>query len=158
MHSAEKRQLYTSLIQTCKALTDGETDEVAVMATLACEIHQAIPYSHWTGFYRVTEPNLLKIGPYQGGHGCLQISFDRGVCGKAATDNQVQLVEDVHSLPYHIACSSSTLSEVVVPIADASGRVMAVLDLDSNDAASFCEEDVKGLTELLDIVKNCYKE
>ncbi|BFM12952.1 GAF domain-containing protein [Simiduia litorea] len=157
MHSTEKKLMYASLLQTCKSLTEGETDEVAVMATLACEIHHAIPYSHWTGFYRVTEPNLLKVGPYQGGHGCLQISFDRGVCGKAAKENAVQLVDDVHSLPYHIACSSSTLSEVVLPITDATGQVRAVLDLDSNDPAAFCSEDVEGLLALLERVKACYE-
>ena len=149
MKDDEKQAIYDQLIANCRALTEGETDEIALMATLVCEIHQALPYSHWTGFYRVTEPNLLKVGPYQGGHGCLQIAFDRGVCGKAATDRQTQLVDDVNSLPYHIACSSSTLSEIVMPVLDSRGEVRAVLDLDSNDAAAFNAVDERGLTALL---------
>lgn len=150
--AAQKSTVYADLLARARALTDGETDEIALMATLACEIHQALPYSHWTGFYRVTEPELLKIGPYQGGHGCLQISFDRGVCGKAAREAATQLVPDVHALPYHIACSSSTLSEIVLPVFDRHGQVRAVLDLDSNDMAAFCEADQKGLEALLTLL------
>lgn len=152
-HTAtEKAAIYADLLTRARALTEGETDEIALMATLACEIHQALPYSHWTGFYRVTEPGLLKIGPYQGGHGCLQISFDRGVCGKAAREASTQLVPDVHALPYHIACSSSTVSEIVLPVFDRQGRVRAVLDLDSNDPAAFCEADRQGLEPLLTLL------
>ena len=75
---------YQDATNAILALTHGETDSVALMATLACEIHARHPLSDWTGFYRVTEPNLLKIGPYQGGHGCLVIPFSRGVCGACA--------------------------------------------------------------------------
>jgi L-methionine (R)-S-oxide reductase len=152
MNDAEKSAIYAQLIANCRALTDGETDEIALMATLVCEIHQALPYSHWTGFYRVTAPGMLKVGPYQGGHGCLQIAFDRGVCGKAASEKQTQRVQDVHSLPYHIACSSSTLSEIVLPVLDSHGDVRAVLDLDSNDPAAFNETDERGLQTLITLL------
>ena len=107
---------YAELAQTIASLTHGETDEVALMATLACEIHHADDRFDWTGFYRVTEPELLKIGPYQGGHGCLVIPFARGVCGAAARTGQTQLVPDVDAFPGHIACASSTRSELVIPV------------------------------------------
>ena len=90
---------YPTLAKTIAALTEGETDAVALMATLACEIHHADDRFDWTGFYRVTEPGLLKIGPYQGGHGCLVIPFDRGVCGAAARTGETQLVPERGRLP-----------------------------------------------------------
>ena len=105
-----------AITQAIRALTHGETDSVALMATVACEIHHAHPYCDWTGFYRVTAPDLLKIGPYQGGHGCLVIPFSRGVCGAAARTGQVQNVPDVDAFPGHIACATSTKSELVLPV------------------------------------------
>lgn len=157
MNAIDKTALYRELHTRLSALTEGETDEIAVMATLVCEIHHSLPYSHWTGFYRVTEPSLLKIGPYQGGHGCLQIAFDRGVCGRAAREKTVQRVSDVNQLPYHIACSSSTQSELVLPVLDARGQVRAVLDLDSDELDAFSEEDVQGLSKLLSLLEPCYR-
>ncbi len=143
---------YTALAATLAALTEGETDEVALMATLACEIHHADDRFDWTGFYRVTEPGLLKIGPYQGGHGCLRISFDRGVCGAAARTGKVQLVPDVEAFPGHIACASSTRSELVLPVRDASGQVIAVLDIDSDRPDAFTGEDATQLAAILDSI------
>ncbi|MGI3187244.1 GAF domain-containing protein [Nioella aestuarii] len=140
---------YTSLTKTIAALTHGETDEIALMATLACEIHHADDRFDWTGFYRVTEPGLLKIGPYQGGHGCLQIPFDKGVCGAAARTGEVQLVPDVDAFPGHIACASSTRSEIVLPVLDGSNRLIAVLDIDSNQPDAFTQEDAEGLARIL---------
>ena len=140
---------YKTLSKTVQALTEGETDAVALMATLACEIHHSDDRFDWTGFYRVTEPGLLKIGPYQGGHGCLQIPFDRGVCGAAARTEEVQRVDDVEAFPGHIACASSTRSEIVLPVWDASGDLIAVLDIDSDQPAAFTEEDSQALTAVL---------
>ena len=131
------------------ALCEGETDTVALMATFACELHHADPRSDWTGFYRVVAPDLLKIGPYQGGHGCLTIPFSRGVCGAAARTRQVQLVPDVDAFPGHIACSSSTRSELVLPVINGQGVLLGVLDLDSNTPAAYTDEDVTALTALL---------
>lgn len=131
------------------ALCEGETDTVALMATFACELHHADPRSDWTGFYRVVAPDLLKIGPYQGGHGCLTIPFSRGVCGAAARTRQVQLVPDVDAFPGHIACSSSTRSELVLPVINGQDMLLGVLDLDSNTPAAFTDEDVTALTALL---------
>jgi GAF domain-containing protein len=139
---------YATLSKTIAALTEGETDTVALMATLACEIHHADDRFDWTGFYRVTEPGLLKIGPYQGGHGCLVIPFDRGVCGAAARTGEIQLVPDVEAFPGHIACSSSTRSEIVLPVRNAAGELIGVLDIDSDRPAAFTEEDARELAAI----------
>ena len=140
---------YTDLAKTIASLTEGETDDVALMATVTCELHHADDRFDWTGFYRVTEPGLLKIGPYQGGHGCLTIPFSRGVCGAAARTGEVQLVPDVDAFPGHIACASSTRSELVLPVHNRSGDVIAVLDIDSNQPAAFTEEDAEKLSQIL---------
>ena len=140
---------YKDLAQRIDALTEGETDAVALMATIACEVHHCDDRFDWTGFYRVTEPNLLKIGPYQGGHGCLVIPFDRGVCGAAARSGEVQLVEDVDAFPGHIACASSTRSELVIPVQNASGALIAVFDIDSDQPAAFTQEDARALDAIL---------
>lgn len=134
------------------ALTEGETDEVALMATLACELHHSDVRFDWTGFYRVVRPGLLKIGPYQGGHGCLDIPFERGVCGAAARTGETQLVDDVEAFPGHIACSSSTRSEIVVPVRNRAGEVIAVLDIDSDQPAAFTHGDAAFLEAILDSV------
>jgi GAF domain-containing protein len=141
---------YDRLAASLRALCHGETDVVALMATLACEIHQAHPLADWTGFYRVTAPELLKIGPYQGGHGCLVIPFSRGVCGAAARTGAVQIVPDVDAFPGHIACAASTRSEIVLPVRNGSGRLLGVLDLDSDTPAAFTETDAARLTAILD--------
>ncbi|MBT2131677.1 GAF domain-containing protein [Aliiroseovarius lamellibrachiae] len=141
---------YLDLSKTIASLTEGETDEVALMATVTCEVHHSDDRFHWTGFYRVTEPELLKIGPYQGGHGCLKIPFSRGVCGAAARTGAVQLVADVDAFPGHIACASSTRSELVLPVKNATGQVIAVFDIDSDLPDAFTQEDATELTQILD--------
>ena len=140
---------YDTLAQTIAALTHGETDTVALMATVACEVHHSDDRFDWTGFYRVTEPELLKIGPYQGGHGCLKIPFTRGVCGAAARTGQVQLVPDVEAFPGHIACATSTRSELVLPVFDRSGAVIGVFDIDSNLPDAFTQKDADMLSAIL---------
>ncbi|WP_394180025.1 GAF domain-containing protein [Yoonia maritima] len=140
---------YDTLSKTIASLTEGETDSVALMATLACEVHHSDDRFDWTGFYRVTEPELLKIGPYQGGHGCLTIPFSRGVCGAAARTKEVQLVPDVEAFEGHIACASSTRSELVLPVFDRNGDVIAVFDIDSNQPDAFSETDAAALTQIL---------
>lgn len=140
---------YDDLAKSIAALTDGETDEVALMATLACELHHADDRFDWTGFYRVVAPELLKVGPYQGGHGCLVIPFSRGVCGAAARTGMVQLVDDVEAFPGHIACASSTRSEIVLPVTDGSGKLLGVLDIDSDQPAAFTQDDADSLAAIL---------
>ena len=137
---------YPELHARILALTEGETDEIALMATIACEVHHSDDRFDWTGFYRVVEHELLKIGPYQGGHGCLTIPFSRGVCGAAARTGEIQLVPDVNSFPGHIACSSSTRSELVLPVRNGKGRLIAVLDIDSD------QMDAESLSSALDAV------
>ena len=140
---------YPTLSKTIAALTQGETDETALMATLVCELHHADDRFDWTGFYRVVGPNLLKIGPYQGGHGCLTIPFDKGVCGAAARTGEVQLVDDVDAFPGHIACASSTRSEIVLPVWRKDGSLLGVLDIDSDQPAAFTQTDADALTRIL---------
>ena len=137
------------VIKTIRALTQGETGTVALMATLACEIHHAHPYADWTGFYRVVAPDLLKIGPYQGAHGCLVIPFSRGVCGACAREGMVQNVPDVEAFTGHIACATSTRSELVLPVWNAAGKLLGVLDIDSDTPAAFTSEDEAWLVPLL---------
>lgn len=129
-------------------LIAGETDEIAVLATVAAELYHVFDHFDWVGFYRVTAPGLLKVGPYQGRHGCLTIPFDRGVCGKCARECATQVVPDVRAIPHHIACSSSTRSEIVVPVLDARGGLRAVLDVDSDEPAAFDAVDREHLEAL----------
>ncbi len=143
------RANYDTLTATIASLTAGETDEIALMATVTCEVHHSDDRFDWTGFYRVTEPGLLKIGPYQGGHGCLVIPFARGVCGAAARSGEVQLVSDVEAFPGHIACATSTRSELVLPVRNATGDVIAVFDIDSNQPGAFTREDADALSAIL---------
>ena len=131
------------IYQRITSILEGEDDWVTAMATVVCEMHNAFDHYHWTGFYRTTSPGMLKIGPYQGGHGCLHIPFDRGICGAAARTGETQDVPNVHARPEHIACSSSTNSEIVVPIKNATGEVVAVLDLDSDHLAAFSKDDIE---------------
>ncbi len=139
------------LSETCKRIKlilEDESDWIAAMSTVACELQHGIPEYHWTGFYRRTEPELLIVGPYQGSHGCLRIPFANGVCGAAARTRETQIVDDVDSFPGHIACSTTTRSEIVVPVLDPDGYLMAVLDVDSDEPAAFDENDRQHLEEL----------
>ncbi|MGJ8622696.1 MAG: GAF domain-containing protein [Yoonia sp.] len=140
---------YDYLSKTIAALTEGEDDPIALMATIACEVHHADDRFDWTGFYRVTGPEMLKIGPYQGGHGCLTIPFSRGVCGAAARTKEVQLVPDVNAFADHIACASSTQSELVLPVFDTAGEVIAVFDIDSDQPDAFTQNDADQLAAIL---------
>jgi L-methionine (R)-S-oxide reductase len=140
---------YRAVEGRIRAVCEDETDAIALMATVACELAQAFGEFDWVGFYRVTGPGLLKIGPYQGGHGCLTIPFGRGVCGAAAREERTQVVEDVDAFPGHIACAASTRSEIVVPVFDSERRLIAVLDVDSNMPAAFDRDDAAALERLV---------
>jgi L-methionine (R)-S-oxide reductase len=147
--SLEMKVDYATLAKTVAALTAGESDPVALMATVVCEVYHADDRFDWVGSYRVVEPELLKIGPYQGGHGCLTVPFERGVCGAAARTGQVQLVADVHSFAGHIACASSTRSELVLPVWNGRGEVIAVFDIDSDQSGAFGQDDSDALEAIL---------
>ncbi len=140
---------YDVLAKTITSLTEGETDSVALMATVACEVHHSDDRFDWTGFYRVVAPELLKIGPYQGGHGCLVIPFSRGVCGAAARTGEPQLVPDVDAFPGHIACASSTRSELVLPVWNGDGTLIAVFDIDSDQPDAFTLQDQHRVSQIL---------
>lgn len=148
MNAGNKRQSYDSLLSCVRDLIAGETDPIAVMATVVCELHHAFDYFDWTGFYRVVEPGLLKVGPYQGTHGCLTIPFDRGVCGAAARTCKTQIVPDVREFPGYISCSSTTRSEIVIPILTPAGSLVGVLDVDSDRLGAFDEIDRVNLEKI----------
>ena len=140
---------YGEVSARIRAVSDGEDDAVALMATVACELNHAFGDFDWVGFYRVTGPGLLKVGPYQGGHGCLAIRFDQGVCGAAARERRTQVVADVDAFPGHIACATSTRSEIVVPVFDRAGTLIAVLDVDSDTPDAFDATDAAALEALV---------
>lgn len=131
------------------SLTEGEVDEIALMATISCELFHSCRGYDWVGFYRVVAPELLKIGPYQGGHGCLTIPFHRGVCGAAARTQKIQMVDDVNQFEGHIACSSSTQSEIVLPVFNKDSNLIEVLDIDSDQAGFFDQQQSDWLEDLL---------
>ncbi len=141
---------YYELASRIAALTDGEDDAIALMATVACEVHHFDDRFDWTGFYRVTGREMLKIGPYQGGHGCLTIPFSRGVCGAAARTKELQLVSDVDAFPGHIACATTTRSELVIPVVNDRGDLIAVFDIDSDRPNAFTRTDALELEAILD--------
>ena len=139
---------YESLFERLDALCEGETDPIALMATISCELYHAFNLFNWVGFYRNMDGSTLKIGPYQGTHGCLVIPFTRGVCGACARTEEIQHVPDVNAAADHIACSCSTQSELVLPIFDTNNRLIAVLDIDSNTLDAFTETDRQELPKL----------
>jgi GAF domain-containing protein len=151
-----RRRQYRDIHQGLQSMLADETDWVAAMATVVCELHNGFDYYDWTGFYRHVDPEVLVVGPYQGSHGCLRIDFDRGICGACARTGEVQLVDDVHSRPDHIACSSSTESEVVVPVTTRQGELLAVLDVDSDLPAAFSESDAEELQRICDWLGEAY--
>ncbi|MFN8547898.1 MAG: GAF domain-containing protein [Candidatus Eisenbacteria bacterium] len=136
-----RHQAYEASALELRALLEGENDRIARMATIVSVLFRVVPGVSFVGFYRLTEPNLLVVGPYQGPPACLRITFDRGVCGAAARERRAQLVPDVHAFPGHIACDAAARSELVVPILDRAGALLGVLDLDSHEPAAFDELD-----------------
>ena len=144
-----KREAYDALQAHVDAVLDGVDDEIAGMATLSCLLHHAFGHL-WTGFYRVAEPGrLLRVGPYQGTLGCLEIAFGRGVCGTAAARRETVVVPDVHAFPGHITCDARSRSEIVVPVFGPGRQLIAVLDIDSDRVAAFDDEDRAGLERLV---------
>lgn len=150
--SIETAVHYRELRAEVAAVLEGEPDRIARMATVAAMLAQAFPDRFfWTGFYVVDpdKPDELVVGPYQGTLGCLRIPFGRGVCGAAATTGEVQIVEDVHAFPGHIACDVRSRSEIVLPVLDEAGALIAVLDVDSTEVAAFDKADAEGLRAIL---------
>ena len=132
------------------ALLEGETDTVAKMANMAAVLHEAFGF-WWTGFYRVAGDELI-LGPFQGPVACMHIPFGKGVCGTAWAREASVVVPDVEAFPGHIACSSASRSEIVVPVFGGDGKVTAVLDIDSDRLATFDEEDRIGLERIVGLL------
>ena len=147
--SSEKRRLYSEAETRISGLIGGEPDGVARMAGVVAVLHGMMPHYFWTGFYRVVGGELV-IGPYQGTPGCARIAWGRGVCGSAWRSGETQVIVDVHAFPGHIACDARSESEIVVPVRDRSGAVVAVLDVDSEERAAFDELDREALERLLE--------
>ncbi|MEP6833362.1 MAG: GAF domain-containing protein [Gemmatimonas sp.] len=149
LRNAPKAAAYEQLRTMQALLLEGSADVIADMATMSALLHHAFGHL-WTGFYRVVEPGrLLRVGPYQGSLGCLEIHFGRGVCGTAAAERRSVVVEDVHAFPGHITCDPRSQSEIVVPVFDAQGELLAVLDIDSGVHGGFTDEDRVGLESLV---------
>ena len=151
MDRETKEAIYKRVKGEVEAVLEGEGDRIAAMATIACLLHQAFDTYYWTGFYRLVAPEELLIGPYQGMLGCLCITFDRGVCGAAARSKQTVIVPDVHQFPGHIACDPRSRSEIVVPVFDGRGELIAVLDVDSDQPAAFDEVDRRWLEKIVEV-------
>lgn len=146
-----KDEIYTDTRRSIAAVLEGEPNVGARMATVACLLAEAFPDNIWSGFYVVDpdNPEELVVGPYQGTLGCLRIPFGRGVCGAAAATRQTQVVEDVHQFEGHIACDARSVSEIVVPVHDARGKLIAVLDIDNPQPGTFDEVDQRHLEALV---------
>ena len=149
LRKVPKARAYSELQAHLDAILDGVNDEVAAMATMAALLHHSLGHL-WTGFYRVVEPGqLLRVGPYQGSIGCLDIAFGRGVCGTAAAERKTVIVPDVGKYPGHITCDARAKSEIVVPVLGQQGDLIAVLDVDSERLNAFDAEDARGLEQLV---------
>jgi len=151
---AVKEARYREVREQVVAVLNGGTDLLAGMSTITCLLHQAFPDYFWTGFYRRVGDSLLRVGPYQGTMGCLDIEFGRGVCGTCAERRETVIVEDVHEFPGHIACDAASVSEIVVPVFDADDRLIAVLDVDSTRPAAFDEVDGRWLEEIVSLLRD----
>lgn len=149
LRGVPKPDAYRQLDGHIRAVLAGVRDDVAAMATMSALIHHAFGHL-WTGFYRVVEPGeLLRVGPYQGTLGCLEIRIGRGVCGTAAAERRTIVVPDVFDFPGHITCDARSRSEIVVPVLGRSGILIGVLDIDSDQVAAFDDEDQRGLERIV---------
>lgn len=144
---------YAKIKRNADAILEGVSDEIAAMATIAALIHHSLGFL-WTGFYRVVEPQLLLVGPYQGSLGCIDIQFGRGVCGTCASERRTVIVDDVEKFPGHISCDARSRSEIVVPVIGASDALIAVLDIDSENVGWFGNDDMAGLERIVERFRN----
>lgn len=149
LRTRPRDEAYAHLLAVQQLLLEGHDDPIAGMATTAALLHHAFDHL-WTGFYRVVPPgDRLRVGPYQGTLGCQEIAFGRGVCGTAAAERRTVVVPDVHAFPGHITCDARSRSELVVPVCDAAGALLAVLDIDSQRPDDFSAADVAGVEALV---------
>lgn len=144
-----KQAFYDELNRDFNALTSGETSFLALLGNCSALLFERLTEVNWAGFYLLSEPATLVLGPFQGKIACVRIPVGRGVCGTAVAENQVQRVEDVHAFAGHIACDAASNSEIVLPLT-LNGKVIGVLDIDSTAYGRFDEQDEKGLRQLVD--------
>ena len=149
--TTNRKEIYDSLIPQIQALTEGESDLTANLANISAALKEAFDF-FWVGFYLKKE-NQLVLGPFQGPIACTRINFNRGVCGHCYTSKKVVIVPDVEAFPNHIACSSASKSEIVLPALDKNGEVFLVLDVDSDKLDDFSEVDATGLSAVIRIVE-----
>jgi GAF domain-containing protein len=148
LRGIEKPRAYRELDGHVRAVLEGVNDPITAMATVSCLVHHAFGHL-WTGFYRVVAPKLLRVGPYQGTLGCLEIPFGKGVCGTAAAEERTVVVPDVLMFAGHISCDGRSRSEIVVPVKDGAGVLVSVFDVDSDRPNTFDEADRAGLERIL---------
>jgi L-methionine (R)-S-oxide reductase len=149
LREVSRPRAYAELGEHSAAVLAGIDDEITAMATFSALLHHAFGYL-WTGFYRTAVAGqLLRVGPYQGSLGCLEIAFGQGVCGKAAAEKRTVIVPDVEKFPGHITCDARSRSEIVVPVLDSKGDLIGVLDIDSDRLDAFGAEDQRGLEQLV---------
>ena len=150
LHSKDKTQRYEELLPQIRSLINEESDLIANLANTAAVLKEAFGW-FWVGFYLVKQEELV-LGPFQGPLACTRIPYNRGVCGQSWAEKQTLVVPDVNAHPGHIACSSRSQSEIVVPVMDAAGKVVAVLDVDSENLAEFDSTDAHYLQNLVEII------
>lgn len=143
-----KSERYAALLEDYKLYIEGETDLISTMANTSAVLHEAFGF-FWVGFYLVHDQEWLHLGPFQGSAACTLIRHGRGVCGTCWAKNTTIVVPDVDQFPGHIACSSASRSEIVLPVHDKTGKVIAVLDIDSDCLGAFDEEDSQGLQTIV---------
>lgn len=149
--TTSRQELYESLVPQIEALVQGEDDFIANLANIAAALKQTFDF-FWVGFY-LRKNNQLVLGPFQGPIACTRIDFNKGVCGHAYTTQQTVLVPDVDAFPGHIACSSASRSEIVLPAFDVNQEVFLILDVDSDQLDDFHEEDRQGLEQIMRIIE-----
>jgi len=154
--TSDRKKIYDELAPQIAALVSGETDLVANLANITAALKEAFGF-FWIGFYVVKE-NQLVLSAFQGTIACTRIDFDKGVCGHCYTTRQTVIVPDVEAFPGHIACSSASKSEIVLPIFHASGEVVMVLDVDSDKLDDFSEVDAEGLQKIVKIIEQLIKD
>ncbi len=149
--TTDRRTLYAALLPQVQALLENELDPIAAMANMSAALRQAFGW-HWIGFYRLVNGELV-VGPFQGPIACSPIGRGKGVCGRAWEEERAMIVPDVNDFPGHIACSAESASEIVLPLRDRKGVVVAILDVDSAHLDDFSQEDVLGLSELCAMIE-----
>ena len=152
--TTSRKEIYDSLIPQVAGLISSESDLIANLANISAVLREAFQF-FWVGFY-IKKENQLVLGPFQGPIACTRINFDKGVCGYCYRTKETVIVPDVEAFPGHIACSSASKSEIVVPVFDKDGHVVMVLDVDSDQLDDFTEVDKEGLEQMMQLLTKTF--